>query len=102
MNIHEIARFSSVLRACLKGVQESFEALAAKHVTTGNREENVAEEGRLHPDPLVRRETRRFSIYGYSRNGRFFVILESILKRHTKLSIDLLGLYLGYGKWRRK
>lgn len=46
MNIHEIARFLSVLRACLKGVQESFEALAAKHVTTGNREDNVAEEGR--------------------------------------------------------
>lgn len=83
-------------------MQENVEALAAKHVTTGIREENVAEEGRLNPDPLVRRETRRFSIYGYSRNGRFFVILESIFERNTELSTDQLGLYLGYGKWRRK
>lgn len=43
-------------------MQESVETLAAKHVTTGNREDNVAEEGRLHPDPLVTRGTRQFSI----------------------------------------
>lgn len=83
-------------------MRETVESLAVNHVTIGNREENVTEEGRIHPDPLVRRGTRRFSIYGYSRNGRFFVILESIFERNTELSTDQLGLYLGYGKWRRK